>query len=98
MKKIIVIAAILFAVLLLAGCSAKISEIKKDDFVGKTVTVSGEVKNTVKLGVLSGYTIADKTGEISIFAKELPKEGKTVTASGVLMKDLIIGYYIKADE
>jgi hypothetical protein len=54
------------------------------------------VKNSVKIGSLSGFTLEDETGSISVRSDELPKEGVKVTVSGVLMKDTIFGYYIQA--
>lgn len=88
----------LFAILLiLTGCVKSISEIKKPEYVGKTVTVRGTVKSSFKIGSISGYTITDESGEsIGVSSEELPQEGKTITVKGVLIKDTIFGYYIKS--
>jgi hypothetical protein len=98
------IVAILFMVILIAGVvylaiifSPKdISEIKSTDYVGKTVRVKGEVKNVLKIGQISGFTIQDETDSIPVSSEELPKEGDTIRVKGILMKDSILGYYIKA--
>ena len=90
---------ILLAVsLLLAGCTANIADIKDESHVGKTVVVKGTVENTIKIGKLSGYSLVDSRGDkISVSSASLPEEGKQVTIKGVLMKDTLLGYYIKAD-
>jgi hypothetical protein len=102
MKMTVKVASIIVFVLmtlLIAGCGTKsISDIKNEDMVGKTVSVKGTVESTVKLGSISGYTLKDDTDKISVSAKKLPTEGETVTVKGVLMKDLLLGYYLKADE
>jgi hypothetical protein len=100
MKKIFFTVFLIFA-LIFAGCGAQpIKEIKKQEMVGEKVTVEGTVKNTVKLGKLSGYTLVDANGdEIGISSQKLPTEGKTATVTGTLIKDTILGYYIQvADE
>jgi hypothetical protein len=97
--KPMIILALASIVLLLAACGAqKIADVKQEGNVGKTVTVKGTVENTLKIGDLSGYTIKDETGTIGVSTLILPKEGDTVTAKGVLMKDSIFGYYIKNTE
>lgn len=86
------------ASLFLVGCTQKVSEIKDESHIGKTVTVSGMVTKSFKLGSISGYVLSDKTGEIGISASRLPAEGDAVTVTGVLIKDTIFGFYIKAEE
>jgi hypothetical protein len=61
------------------------------------VTVSGTVTNVVSIGGLSFYTLEDDTGVIPISAKDLPAKDDKITVRGVLIKDSIVGYYIKFD-
>lgn len=97
MKKLYFILFIVFA-LVFAGCSQAIKDVKKEEMVGKTVTVEGTVKNTIKLGKISGYTIVDQNkDEIGVASQTLPAEGKTISVSGTLIKDTLLGYYIKAE-
>ena len=94
MKKIISILIVL-SLLFVVGCTTSIDEVKSEDYIGKTVSVKGEVTNTIKFGELSGYTLEDDTGvSIGISTKELPKEGETITVTGTLMKDTLFGYYV----
>lgn len=98
MKKLLTILVLILTTILLVGCASKsISEIKTESYVGKKVTVSGTVKNTIKFGTLSGYTLEDGTGSIGISTQKLPNEGKQVTVSGTLIKDTLFGYYIKIE-
>jgi hypothetical protein len=93
MKKII---ALIVLMLVLAGCSQTVEQVKKDETVGKTVSVMGTAQGVIKLGKLSGYTLVDKNGDkIGVSTENLPAEGEAVTAKGVLMKDTLLGYYIK---
>jgi cytochrome oxidase Cu insertion factor (SCO1/SenC/PrrC family) len=100
-KIIIGIAILLILGLLVAvfivGSTKKIADIKTTDYVGKKVTVKGTVENTVKIGSLSGYTLADESGKISVSSQNLPEEGETIRVSGTLIKDTLLGYYIQAD-
>jgi len=99
MKKTLLIIILIMTAILLVGCASKtISEIKTQDYVGKKVTISGTVKNTIKIGPISAYTLEDKTGQIGVATQKLPNEGKQVTVTGVLIKDTLFGYYIKLDE
>lgn len=94
--KNILIIGLLFAVIFLFGCVATtIKDVKNPDFVGKKVTVSGTVQNTIKLGTLSGYTIKDETDTIAVSSESLPIEGTNISVSGILIKDTLLGYYIK---
>jgi len=90
--------ALAFCALLLCGCASKISEVKNEKYIGKTVTLTGTVENTIKIGSLSGYTLKDETGTIGVSSETLPKEGDKITVSGVLIKDTIFGYYVKVTE
>jgi hypothetical protein len=95
-SKTVTIALILMSIILLSACSQSIAEIKKEEYVGKTVKVSGTAENPVKIGKLSGYTVVDTNGDkIVVASSKLPEQGDAVTAKGVLMKDTLFGYYIK---
>jgi hypothetical protein len=97
MNKQILIFGLLLVVLLIAGCTKPISEVKNDKYIDKDVTVKGTVQGTIKLGSLSGYNLKDDTGEIFISSETLPKEGAKESASGILKKLPLIGtYYIDA--
>ncbi|MBD3398616.1 hypothetical protein GF412_05235 [Candidatus Micrarchaeota archaeon] len=96
--------SIAFAVfaLLFFGCAGigttPIEELNDNPqkYVGEKVTVSGTVDNTVKLGSLSGYTLTDDEGNsLRVSSGSLPKEGKSVTVSGVFTKDSLFGYYLQ---
>jgi hypothetical protein len=96
--KNILLLTLLVSLVVITGCaSSSISEIKTESNIGKDVKVSGTVVSTIKLGSLSGYTIEDDTGKIAVSSQSLPKEGDTITVKGVLIKDSILGYYIKVD-
>jgi len=90
--------ALAFCTLLLCGCASKISEVKNEKYIGKTVILTGTVENTIKIGSLSGYSLKDDTGTIGVSSETLPTEGDKITVSGVLIKDTIFGYYIKVVE
>lgn len=98
MKKLLVILAIC-ALLILASCvpASKISDIKNnpDKFLGEKITLEGAVKNPIKLGQLSGFTIVDETGEMPVASDTIPAEGSKVIIEGTLMKEMVIGYYIQ---
>jgi hypothetical protein len=98
MKQIVFVLLVVLLILVTA-CSAKnIADIKNEDNIGKTVTIYGTVESSFKIGSLSGYSIKDDSGEIGVSSESLPKEGENITITGVLMKDSIFGYYIKANE
>lgn len=95
MKTIKLLATIMLSLLLLAGCTQKISDIKSTEYVGKTVTVSGVAENPIKLGKISGYTVVDNNGDkVGVSSEDLPSAGDKVTVKGTLMKDTLLGYYI----
>ncbi|MBU0535380.1 MAG: hypothetical protein KKE20_00280 [Nanoarchaeota archaeon] len=94
-RKIILLA--LCVMLILVGCAKDINDVKTQENIGKKVTVSGTVEQTVKLGKLSGYIIKDETGSIGVSSQSLPAEGSKITVKGVLMKDTLLGYYIISD-
>ena len=93
-----VLALVMVAVLLIAGCaqSQSIADIKNPANVGKTVTASGTVQKTLKIGSISGYTLKDSAGNtIAVSSATLPKEGSSMTVSGVLTKGTVFDYYIQ---
>jgi len=95
MKEIFFLVAVL---VLLTACTQQISDIKNEESIGKTVFVKGTVKNTIKIGKLSGFTLTDSEGgSISVSSETLPPEGDKVTVKGVLIKDTLFGYYVKAE-
>ena len=90
---------LVFAALLLTACvSNSIADIKNQDTVGERVAVRGTVESSIKIGDLSAYTLKDASGDtIAVSSDTLPADGTTVTARGVLIRDTLFGYYIKAD-
>lgn len=99
MRKILGIVMLFLASMLLFGCAIKnVSEVKKEEMVGETVTVEGVVKTSFKLGTISGYILEMEGGELTVSSKNLLEEGKKVTVKGVVMKELLVGYYLLAKE
>jgi hypothetical protein len=96
MNKKLLIIALLVGILLVGGCVKAIKDVKSDDYLNKDVTVKGTVKNTIKIGELSGYTLVDSNGDqIFIASSGLPTEGSTKRVSGTVKKLPLIGtYYI----
>lgn len=87
------------ALILITGCSQSIEQIKSEDYVGEEVTVKGEVKKSLKIGDVSGFRLEDdKNNSIKVGSEKLPQEGNTVTVTGVLMDDSLMGYYIQAEK
>jgi hypothetical protein len=98
MKNNLLIISLLFAMMFISGCAVTtIEDVKNSDHVGEKVTISGTVQNTIKIGALSGYTIKDETDTIGVSSVSLPKEGKQIRVTGILMKDTLLGYYIKVE-
>ena len=94
-------AKIIFVILflLVAGCSvSSIDDVKNETNVGKQVTIKGEVTNSVKLGEISGFILEDETGDIKVSSDSLPPEGEIIKVEGTLMKDTLLGYYIKKED
>jgi len=75
-----------------------ISDVRSDDMIGETVRIKGVVEGGISIGKISAFTVQDSTGKIGVSANVVPTTGSSVTVSGVLMKDTIFGYYIKADD
>ncbi len=86
--------------LFLFGCVAgqSINEVKTEQNVGKTVVVSGTVTDVVSIGGLSYYILEDDSGSIPVSSSRLPAKGDKITANGTLIKDTLVGYYIKVVE
>lgn len=99
-KTTVGIAVLVVAVLLLAGCAVQsISDIKNEEMVGEQVTVTGTVKETLKIGDISGFTLEDDSGaEIKVASESLPNEGTSITVTGTVVHDSLFGYYIQRDE
>jgi len=81
-----------------AGCglfATSIGDIqaKPQDFIGREVTVAGEVANSVKLPFLPGfYTVKDRTGEIAVLASaQPPAVGSKVRVKGRVEAAATIG-------
>ena len=85
------------ALLLLAGCAQSAQEVKSEEYIGESVTVSGTVEQSVKIGDFSGYVLRDESGSVRVSSDSLPAEGERVRVSGTLMRDSLFGYYIAAD-
>jgi len=100
MKKMLVILALLGIIMLMLGCSSlTIKEVKNENYLGKKVTISGKVDNTMKIGKISGYTLTDKEGEsIPVKSTALPSEGSEISVKGTVIKDSLFGYYLQAEE
>ena len=89
---------IIFLALFLCGCDNlfttpinKISENPRD-YVGKTVTVSGEVTRVFSLFIVKYFVVKDKTGEITIVTeKPLPQVGKKIKVKGAVKEAFAIG-------
>ncbi len=97
-KSYLLIISLLVLAVFIAGCAAtSIKDVKNPDYVGKQVTVLGTVQNTIKIGALSGYTIKDATGSIGVSSTTLPAEGSNIRVTGILVKDTLLGYYIKVN-
>jgi hypothetical protein len=71
-----------------------IADIKKEEFLGKTVSVKGMVVNNLKTGSISGYRLKDATDSIPVSSQNLPKVNSTVSVSGILRTSSYFGYYI----
>ena len=95
--KYTIFAIFLCLMVFLSGCtSMKISEVRNEKNVGNRVTVTGIVESSAKFGSISGYTLKDDSGKIYVSSSDLPEEGLKKTVTGTVMKDTLLGYYIKA--
>ncbi len=90
-------AGALAALLLLASCGLLGTSIKTildnpRDYDGKTVTVSGEVKEATSLLIVKYFTIADSTGQITVITdRPLPKKGRRLRVHGVVHEAFSLG-------
>jgi hypothetical protein len=89
---------IIFLVLFLCNCdnlfTTPINKILENprDYVGKTVTVSGEVTRVFSLFIVKYFVVRDKTGEITIVTeKPLPQVGKKIKVKGTVKEAFAIG-------
>ena len=97
MKKTIIISLLLISLLILAGCSQSIANIKNEDYLGKKVSIKGTVQSSLKIGDLSGYTLKDESGEsIFVSSNNLPSNGETNHVRGTVKQIPILKtYYIE---
>ncbi len=96
---------IIFVIALLAlfGCMAQttaLGDIKSspDKFVGKEVTVKGNITDSVKIGTLSGFRISDGNESLNVRSDTLPPVGTEVTVKGTVVRDSLFGYYLLASD
>lgn len=89
---------IILAALFLSNCGSlfttPINKILENprDYVGKTVTVSGEVTRVFSLLIVKYFVVRDKTGEITIVTeKPLPQVGKKIKVKGTVKEAFAIG-------
>lgn len=62
------------------------------DWVGKTVQVSGEVKDAFSLVFYKYFVVKDSTGEIQVVtSKPLPKKGEKIQVEGKVEEGFAIG-------
>lgn len=95
--------AILLCTLLLFGCLGgydSLADVNKnpEEYLGEKVTLKGNATKSVKLGKISGFTLVDEHETIPVSSEMLPPDGKEVVVKGTLMKEVLIGYYVLADE
>lgn len=93
-----VLGAVLLVVFVAAGCgrfsTTSIGSImdKPRDYAGKTVTVSGEVKEIFSLLVIKYFVVQDTTGQIAVVTdKPLPRKGTTIKVTGTVREAFSIG-------
>ncbi|MCX8193942.1 MAG: hypothetical protein N3G19_01085 [Candidatus Pacearchaeota archaeon] len=90
---------LLVAVFLISGCGVvNVKELKEnpEKYFGKEIYAKGIVKNTIKIGSLSGFSLTEGNYSIPVKSDKLPAESKTATVQGTLMKEALVGYYIYA--
>jgi len=62
------------------------------DYDGKTVTVSGEVKDVFSLFIIRYFIVEDSTGEIAVITpRPLPKKGTRISVTGKVSAAFSIG-------
>lgn len=98
MKKILLLFCVM-ALLMLTACAQPIGDIKNAEHIGETVTVKGTVIQTVDLGVLQGYVLADKHGdEIYVNTQNDFHVGQTVKVTGEVKRPLVNTYFIQPED
>lgn len=98
-KILAILFLLLVTTLLVSSCGVvSLKELKEnpEKYMGKEIYVRGIVKNTVKIGSLSGFSLTEGNYSIIVRSDELPAEGKKVTVQGTVMKEMLIGHYIYA--
>lgn len=92
----------ILVLILLFGCigMTSVKDIKDnpDKYLGEQVSVKGTVKDSFKLGKLSGFKLQDGNYSIMVSSEELPKDGDEVVVTGTVMKEVLVGYYILAKD
>lgn len=89
---------------LLFGCLGEdltsVSELQKDPekYLGEKVIVKGMVKNSFKIGKLSGFKLEDTGETITVLSDSLPAEGGEVTVEGTFMHQIFVGHYLLAKD
>jgi hypothetical protein len=62
------------------------------DYDGKTVTISGEVKDVFSLIVVKYFIVEDRTGEIAVITQRpLPKKGSKIRIRGEVSAAFSLG-------
>ncbi len=91
-------ASLILAVLVLTACKGIFSTpIKKiidnpRDFDGRTVTISGKVKEVFAFFFIKYFTVDDGTAEITVVTKRpLPKKGSNVRITGKVREMFALG-------
>ncbi len=89
---------LLLLVFLGTSCSrflpTKIGDIQKDPrkYDGETVTIEGEVQDSVNIMVMRYYTVSDGTGEIFVMTDgAVPAEGSQVRVTGTVSQAMSMG-------
>jgi hypothetical protein len=81
---------------------SKISDIKKEENIGKTFTVRGKVVNVMQTQIsgyaVSGYKLNDSTETIAVSSKTLPTMNETVTATGTLQQSRYFGLILQTTD
>ena len=91
------ILVLIATLLLVTGCTTSVEDAKTPEKVGDEVTLTGTAKSPTKIGPLSGYILEDETGTIPVATEDLPREDEEVIVTGTVMRDTILGYYLKAE-
>ena len=100
MPRIVKLLAICLLLVLLIGISCsrflstKIGDIQKDPrkYDGKTVTIEGEVQDSVNIMVMRYYTVSDGSGEIFVMTDgAVPAKGSQVRVTGTVSQAVSMG-------